>query len=360
MKPRAHVLELSHYQMSNKAVPEGKRPLILSQNESMFGYSPLVDLALDKNREAISLYPSVDLDALRQSIAHVHKLDPDNLVFGLGSTDLIVQLCMLFLEPGRSLVTSQYGYVYLRKAVKMAGAETIFAAEPTVGQKSVDNLLAAIRPDTTLLFLDNPGNPTAELIPRSEVIRLIDNLPDHVLLILDEAYAEFIDPNDYEPNFDLMERGNVVILRTFSKIYGLAGLRIGWGYFPKQIADYIALIRPRLTNTALGIAAAEAAVRDQEFMIDVREKTAVIRQTFCDQLTSLGIHPLPSQTNFVLCRFASTEDAQGAQEHLRSEGIVIRPVDVYGLTDHLRITIGTAEQMNLVYENLKDWRLGNG
>lgn len=356
MKPRDHVLELSHYKMSNKAVPADKRPLILSQNESMFGYSPLVDLAIDQSRANISLYPGIELGNLRQAIAHIHQINPDNLVFGLGSTDLIVQLCMLFLEPGRSLVTSEYGYIYLRKAVKMAGAEIILAPEPQLGQKSINHLLDAIQPDTTVLFLDNPGNPTAEFLPRSEIIRLIDNLPDHVLLILDEAYAEFVDPDLYESNFDLMERGNVVILRTFSKIYGLAGLRIGWGYFPKQVAEYIALIRPRLTNTALGIAAAEAAVRDQEFMIDVREKTADIRQTFCNQLTSLGITPLPSQTNFVLCRFPSTSAAQSAEAHLRNEGIVIRPVDMYGLTDHLRITIGTAEQMNTVVNCLKSWK----
>lgn len=322
----------------------------------MFGYSPVVDEAIAHARADIPFYPDKDNHQLRQSVAHVMQLDPEKLIFGLGSTDLIVQLCALYLEPGRSAVTSEYGYIYFRKAIAMAGGETILAPQPDLTAKSVDNILAAVRPDTTLVFIDNPGNPTGNFLPRSEIIRLRDNLPEDVLLVLDEAYAEFVSLDLYEPCFDLVERGNVVVLRTFSKVYGLAGMRVGWGYFPSEIIDYIGRIRPAQNITALAAAATAAAVRDQEQVYDVREKTAVIRTTFTQQLTNLGLHPLPSHTNFLLCRFNTPADTTSAATYLRNHGIVVRPVDVYGLTDHLRITIGTSEQMNRVAQTLGDWQ----
>ena len=356
MKPRPHVLGLTPYKLSDNSIPDGQRPLILSQNESMFGCSPVVNEAIAQASGDLPFYPDKDNRKLRQAIAHTMQLDSAKLIFGLGSTDLIVQLCMLYLEPGRTAVASEYGYIYFRKAVGMAGGEMILAAQPDLTAKSVDNILAAVRPDTVLVFIDNPGNPTGNFLPRSEIIRLRDELPEDVLLVLDEAYAEFVDLDQYEPCFDLVERGNVVVLRTFSKVYGLAGMRVGWGYFPPEIIDYMGRIRPAQNLTTLAAAAAAAAVRDQEQVYDVREKTAVIRTNFANQLTDLGLHPLPSCTNFMLCRFDSTEDTTSALNYLRANGIVIRPVDVYGLTDHLRITMGTAEQMDRVAQTLRDWK----
>ncbi|MEZ4512258.1 MAG: histidinol-phosphate transaminase [Chloroflexota bacterium] len=356
MKPRPHILGLTPYKLSDNSIPNGQRPLILSQNESMFGCSPVVHEAIAHASADLPFYPDKDNHKLRQAVAHTLQLEPDKLVFGLGSTDLIVQLCMLYLEPGRTAVASEYSYIYFRKAVGMAGGEMILAAQPDLTAKSVDNILAAVRPDTTLVFIDNPGNPTGNFLPRSEIIRLRDNLPEDVLLVLDEAYAEFVDLDQYEPCFDLIERGNVVVLRTFSKVYGLAGMRVGWGYFPPEIIDYMGRIRPAQNLTTLAAAAAAAAVLDQEQVYDVREKTAVIRTNFASQLTDLGLHPLPSCTNFMLCRFDSTQDTTSAANYLRTNGIVVRPVDVYGLTDHLRITMGTGEQMDRVAQTLRDWK----
>jgi histidinol-phosphate aminotransferase len=356
MKPRPHVLGLTPYKMSDNSIPEGKRPLILSQNESMFGYSPLVDQAIARTSGDIPFYPDRNNMKLRQAIAHVHQLDPAKLIFGLGSTELIVQLCMLFLEPGRSAISTEYGYIYFRKAIGMAGGESVLAPQPDLATKDVDAIVGAVRPDTTMVFLDNPGNPTGNFMPRSEVVRLRDNLPEDVLLVLDEAYGEYVSPDLYEPCFDLVERGNVVVLRTFSKVYGLAGMRVGWGYFPPEIIDYMGRIRQAQNLTTLASAAAEAAVLDQEQVVDVREKTAVIRTNFAQNLNQMGLHPLPSHTNFLLCRFDSSEDASGAASFLRADGIVVRPVDPYGITDHLRITMGTAAQMDRVAQTLRDWK----
>lgn len=355
MKARGHFQGLAPVQYSDDRVPADKEHLLLSRNESMFGVSPRVAAFMTQQLVDPSIYPDHSFAELRTAIAAVHGLNPDLVWCGAGSTTLLYLLATLYLEPGRSAVTSQYGYQYFKRVIGLNDAQICVAPEADFTVR-VDAMLAAVRPDTALLFLANPGNPTGTFIPRSEILRLRDALPADVLLVLDEAYDEYVDEGLYGANFDLAERGNTAIVRTFSKAYGLAGLRIGWGYFPQETLILIDQVKLPNATSSLSIAAAAVAVGDQEHVKMVREETARARDRFTDQLIELGLEPVTSHTNFVLCRFASAAAAQSALAYLRNEGIVIRPMGMYGLHDYLRFSIGTGAQMDRVAHTLAAWR----
>ena len=280
---------------------------------------------------------------------------PDRVWCGAGSTTLLYLLATFYLESGRSAVSSQYGYQYFQMATRLNDAQASIAPEPgfTV---SVDNLLAAVRPDTSLVFLANPGNPTGTYLSRAEIERLRRNLRDDILLLLDEAYSEYVDEAHYTPNFDLVDQGNTAVVRTFSKVYGLAGLRVGWGYFPAETMQLLRQVKIPNNVATLSVGAAEIAVQDQAHVQQVRAANLAAREQFTDQLEELGLAPIRSQTSFVLCQFSSAAEAGKCLAYLRAEGIVVRPMGMYALPDYLRFSIGTSEQMDRVAHALAAWR----
>ncbi len=248
--------------------------------------------------------------------------------------------------------------MYFRTASELTGARVVQAPAPSM---TVDTtaMAASVDETTRIVFVANPGNPTGSLIPKSALIDLRRTLPDAIVLVIDEACAEFVEPRRYTRCFELTESGDTVVLRTFSKIYGLAGLRIGWGYCPQQIADLLRVVQQPNGITGPGqAAAAAAAIADQAHIRRVRSRTLAIRDEFTRSLRAQGLNPCRSQGNFVLLALDSGADAAATDTHLRRDRITVRGMNGYGLPNCLRITLGTEAQIERVIHSLKHWMTG--
>ncbi len=343
-KPNPAIAALAPYTLANLETPDGVPLTSLAQNEHVFPPGSAVIEAARSATANAHLYPDPDWTELRQTIAAVHAIEADGILCGAGSMALIAALAQAYLAPGERVLVTEYGYLFVRTATQMVGASLDVAAEKDFCV-DIDSVLASVRAETKLLFLVNPGNPTGTLLANTEIRRLRKALPDHILLVVDEAYAEFTDPLDNPPLFDLVARGDTVVLRTFSKIYGLAGLRVGWGYFPVAIRDTLRKVINPNNISAPSQAAAVVAMRDQATMQTAREVIGQRRDAFAAGVRRLSLEVPVSHTNFVLIRFASPKAAEAAFAHLRTQGIIVRGMRGYGLADCLRITIGTERQM---------------
>lgn len=346
IRPAPTVASLAAYALAD--LPGGL--VSLAQNESMLPPSPLAAEAGRAALEDAMLYPDPEWTALREALADCHDLDPRRILCGAGSMELIDGVIRAFAGPGDAVLGTQYGYLFAATACQRAGARHDRAPEADC-TVSVDAILAALRPETRIVFLCNPGNPTGTRLPNGELRRLRDSLSGHILLVVDEAYAEF---DGQEPLFDLIDRGDTVITRTFSKAHALAGARVGWGVFPPAISQEVRkLLNP---NNVSGVsqAMARAAVSDAAHMRRIVAETAAVREEFAAALRRAGYHPVPSRTNFVLLPFAGAEAAARADRALRAAGFLLRNVAAYGLDTCLRATIGDGATMARVAAVLED------
>jgi histidinol-phosphate aminotransferase len=345
--PVPNVAAMAPYALADLGPP---RSLSLAQNESAFPASPA---ALEAGRRAlggVTLYPDPDWRDVRAAIAEAHGLDPASLLCGAGSMELIGCLLRAFAGPGDEVLGSAHGYLFVATACQQADAS--YRTVPEVGfTVSLDALLGAVTLRTRIVFLCNPGNPTGTRIANTEILRLRAALPDGVLLVVDQAYAEF-DDQDPRPVFDLVPRGDTVVLRTFSKAYGLAGARVGWGLFPYAIArETRKLLNPNNVSV-VSQAMAAAAMGDRAHMEKLVTETAAIRDRFAARLRAAG-YPVPeSRTNFLLIPFAGAEAASEADRALRAAGYLLRAMAGYGLPHCLRATVVTAEPMERVADIL--------
>ena len=353
----SHVTAMAPYALADLAAPDGKRLISLAQNESAFPPSPA---AVDAARRSVAtshLYPDPDWTDLRIAVAKVHDVAPEQILCGAGSMELIDCLIRCYAGPGSGVLATQYGYAFFRIAAQSAGAEFFVAPECDL-TVSVDALLGEVRPATRVVCLVNPGNPTGTRIPASEIRRLREGLREDILLIIDEAYGEFADTAG-EQVFDLVSRGNAVVLRTFSKAYGLAGLRVGWGVFPEAIAKQVRkLLMPNNISVA-SQAAATAAMEDQRHMGEIVSQTISLRENSAQEVRRLGLSVPSSHTNFFVIRFADAEAAAGADAWLRREGVVLRGLAGYGLPACLRATVGSAANMQIFTDVLSAWNEEN-
>lgn len=348
-----HFAQMSPYALAEMAAPDGKPLISLAQNECLRPPSPL---AIDAAARALgdgALYPDPDWTALRRAIAAHHGLNPENILCGSGSLDLIGCIARVFSGPGRAALAPAHAYPFFRTAAQMAAARFDMAPEENV-TVSVDAILAAVRPDTGLVFLANPGNPTGTRIPHTEITRLRDGLRPDILLVLDEAYGEFAD-HLAEPCFDMVHAGNTIVLRTFSKAYGLAGFRVGWGLFPPVLAGEVRKALNPNNISAASQAAATAAMADQAFMAETCTLTADARDAAARQLHRAGFIIQESFTNFLLLDLNDTITAQSADAALRAEGIFLRPQAGAGLPHCLRLTIGAPAAMDAALAQLTTW-----
>lgn len=313
--------------------------LKLSSNENPVGFPASAGIALNEAAHTLNRYPSTDHARLRAAIAKVHDLDPARIICGAGSDEIIAFLCNAYGGEGTEIIHSAHGFAMHRISALAAGSEPVEVAERD-RVVDVDGILGAVTEKTRLVFIANPANPTGTMLGGNEVARLVAGLPEDVILVLDGAYVEYVEGHD--GGVALIDaHPNVVMTRTFSKIYGLGGLRIGWGYGAQEIIDNLNRVRGPFNLSDLQLSAAEAAVRDQNWVADCRAENARERQRLTEALVRLGFAADRSEANFVLARFADEAQATACEAHFRDAGILVRKVASYGLPNCLRITVGT-------------------
>ncbi|MEO1679432.1 MAG: histidinol-phosphate transaminase [Pseudomonadota bacterium] len=352
ISPVPHIARMSPYAIANLVAPEGVPITSLAQNESLRGPSPAASAAAAAALSRAHLYPDANWADLRAALAARHGLDPGSLLCAAGSLDLIAALARAYAGPDRAVLTAVHAYPFFRTAAEAVGARCDAAPEDGLTM-SVDALLDAVRPDTRLVFVANPANPTGTRVPGAELRRLRDGLPAHTLLVIDEAYGEFADTLQ-EPLFDLPARGDTCILRTFSKAYGLAGLRVGWGVFPRPIAEQMRKVLPPGGVSGPALAAATAAVADRTYLDETVRLTVTARDALVCHLRSAG-YPVPdSHTNFVLVPCGSPARARALQTALQAQGLVPRAQGGAGLPDALRLTIAEGDALDRAATILTD------
>ncbi len=338
IRPQPGILDIALYEGGKSHVAGVTNAVKLSSNENPFGPSDKAKEAYQRAIHSLHRYPSTDHASLRRAIGDVHKLDPDRVICGVGSDEIITFLCQAYAGPGEEVVHTEHGFLMYRISALAAGARPVEVRERE-RTTDVDAILAGCSPMTRLVFLANPNNPTGTMIPAPEIARLADSLPQRAMLVLDGAYAEYVD--GYDGGLSLVEsRENVFMTRTFSKIYGLGGLRIGWGYGPRHILDVLNRIRGPFNLSTTQLEVAEAAVRDQDFVNKCRGENARMRAWLAGALAELGVPSDTSMANFVLARFSSTEEAEACDAFLQSQGLIVRRVAGYKLPHCLRITVG--------------------
>jgi histidinol-phosphate aminotransferase len=355
-EPKPGILGIEAY-VPGKSAAKGERIYKLSSNESPFGAPPSAVAAFRDQVARLELYPDGAATALRAAIAERYALNPANIVCGAGSDEILQLLAHAYLRPGDEAVYSQYGFLVYPIVIKANGA-TAAVAKEVAQTASVDAMLACVTPRTRMVFLANPNNPTGTYLPFTEVRRLHAGLSPSTLLVLDAAYAEYVRRNDYESGIELVANAeNVVMTRTFSKIYGLAGLRLGWCYAPAHVADVLNRIRGPFNVSAPAIAAGVAAIRDQAFIDKAMAFNERALHQMTDAIAKLGITVTPSVGNFLLLNFDGVigKSAQAADAYLLDRGIILRRMEAYGLPGALRLTIGSDEANAAVLAALKDF-----
>ncbi|MSO88802.1 MAG: histidinol-phosphate transaminase [Rhodospirillaceae bacterium] len=356
--PRPGIMELEPYVGGKSSLPGIKQVIKLASNESALGPSPRAVAAYTAMAERMYRYPDGAAADLRQALARHHGLDAKAIVCGNGSDELLAMLAKAYAGPGDEVLYSQYGFVMYPVAALAAGARPVTAPE-THYCTDVDALLAKVGPKTKIVFLANPNNPTGSYLTDEEVRRLHAKLPENVLLVIDAAYAEFVRRNDYEPGIQLVSTAaNVVMTRTFSKIYAMGGLRLGWVYCPPAIADVLNRVRPPFNVNSAAQAAAIAALDDVAFTDRARVHNDTWRDWLTGRLRDNGFVVSPSVGNFVLVHFdrEGRHTAAAANRFLNERGIIVRALEPYGLLDALRITIGREDEMQAVATALAAFR----
>jgi histidinol-phosphate aminotransferase len=336
--PQPGIMKIALYQGGAAHVEGMSNAVKLSSNENPLGAS---DAATDAYRRAaydLHRYPSSDHLALRTAIAEVLGLDAKRIICGAGSDEIIAFLCQAYAGPGDEVIHTEHGFAMYRISALAAGATPVEVKERD-RVTDVAAILAACTDRTKLVFLANPNNPTGTMIGISEIERLANGLPPQTLLVLDGAYAEYVD--GYDGGAALVDRNeNIVMTRTFSKLYGLGGLRIGWGYGPAAIIDVLNRVRGPFNLSNAALAAAEAAIRDVSFAKQCRAENTRWRAWLAEALAEHGVPSDTSCANFILARFASQDEAQACDAYLQSQGLIVRQVAGYKLPNCLRITVG--------------------
>jgi histidinol-phosphate aminotransferase len=338
LKVRPGIMEIAPYVGGESALPGFAQPIKLSSNENPLGPSPKAMAAFRDAAADLHRYPDGGAERLREGIARRFGLEAQHIVCGNGSDELIALLTRAYAGPGDEVLFSRHGFLMYRLSALAVGATPKWAPEKNL-RTNVEALLAMVTPATRIVFLGNPNNPTGSYLTGPELSELRRRLPGDVLLAIDAAYAEFVEADDYDSGESLVRAGdNSLMLRTFSKIYGLAALRLGWAYCPPAVADVLNRVRGPFNTSAPAQAAALAALDDREHESKTRIHNKTWREWLLGELAGVGYRVHASVGNFLLVEFA---DADAADAFLKSRGIIARRMGAYGLGHCLRVTIGT-------------------
>jgi histidinol-phosphate aminotransferase len=355
--PRPGVLAIDAYVPGKSAAPGATRAFKLSANETPLGPSPQAIAAARNMLEESALYPEGSSRNLREAIGAHYNLDPARIIAGAGSDEVLELLALAYIGPQDEGLYSQYGFLEYKIVTLSAGGRPVVAPEKNY-TANVDALLSCVTSKTKLVFLANPNNPTGSYLPEKEIRRLAASLPKQTILVLDAAYAEYVTTADYISGVTIVdEYENVVMTRTFSKIYGLAGLRLGWGYGPRSIIDALNRIRPPFNISSVASAAGIAALADREHLQKAIDHNTQWLPWLTNEISALGLEVLPSVANFIAIRFPSTPGltAVEADQFLTKKGLILRAITAYGLPDFLRLTVGGQEANYAVVTALKEF-----
>ena len=355
LEPRPGILEITPYKGGKSKLNGHDKVIRLASNESALGPSPKAIMAFEEHKDELKRYPDGDAIDLRHALAKLHGLDPNNIVCGAGSDELLQLLARAYAGPGDEVVYSRHGFLVYELAARSVGARPVSAPEKEF-TADVDSLLSKVTNKTRIVFLANPNNPTGSYIPREELFRLWRGLPQNVLLVLDAAYAEFVLPEDYDPGIELVRStNNVIMTRTFSKIYGLASLRLGWCYGSEKVIDIINRLRGPFNVTGSALAAGLEAIKDQDHISSALRHNTKWMTRLTKECDAMGIEVLPSVCNFALFRLGqnTSKDSKALDGYLCSKGIITRNVDNYHLPNCLRISVGLDYEMKTLLLELK-------
>ena len=338
---------------SNDDVPV----VVLSANENAYGTSPQAVVAMQDSATQVFRYQDGSATELTDTIARVHNITPSQIVCGNGSDEILSLVVQAFIDtPDDEVLYSEHGFLMYGISAHAMGAKPITVAEDN-GMISIDNLIAGVTDKTKIIMVTNPANPSGTVLEKPEIERLLDAIPSHVLVVLDSAYAEYVtDDVDYDGGIDFVNRyHNVIMTRTFSKMYGLAGIRVGWAYSNPEIIDLLHRVRGPFNVNMIAQAGAVGALNDQSFITECRNKTLKTRNQFVSDLADLGIECLPSHTNFVLADFKTADLAERVFDYLKSNNVLVRAMGAYKFPERLRITIGTDDEMAICLKHLTEF-----
>lgn len=362
LKPKSGIMDLPAYVGGREKIEGVDKPIKLSANETPLGPSPFALEAYKSAAESLEIYPDGAALALRQALADKHNLDVEKIVCGFGSDELLQLLPQAYAGPGDEVIHTAHGFLVYKLAATAAGARAVSVMEPEL-TANVDLLLGAVTQNTKIVFLANPNNPTGTMIDKQEVHRLHAGLREDILLVLDGAYAEYVDPEKYEDGFALVDAAsNVVTTRTFSKVHGLAALRLGWAYGAPDIVEVLNRLRGPFNVNTPAMLAGIASVKDDAHIAKAVAHNAKWRAWLSARIEACGFETVPSEANFILVNFdpESPVGAETADDALCQAGLIARRVEGYGLPNSLRISIGTQQAMEkvaTVFESLQT-RLG--
>lgn len=355
--PKPYIMAIAPYVPGRSTTDDGRRVVKLSANENPLGTSAHARAAFEAADRTLDRYPDPGATKLREAIAERYGLDPLRIIYGTGSDDVLHLVAGAYAGQGDEIIHVRYGFAVYEIATRRVGAEPVVVPDRDYAT-DVDAILAAVTERTRIVYVANPNNPTGTFTSRSEIARLHAGLPRSVLLVIDQAYAEYIEAADDDAGLALaMTEANVLVTRTFSKIYGLAAERVGWGYGPAQVIEAMHRIRAPFNVTTAGQHAAIGAIGDRAFEDATRVHNATWRAWFVDRIAAMGnagLRAVPSQANFVLVLFEGTLTADAAYHGLMAAGYIVRWLPGQGLPHALRITIGTEQEIRGVAGALRD------
>ena len=361
LKAKRGVDSIKLYKGGTSKISGIKNIIKLSSNESPFGPSKMAMKAYEKTSQKLSRYPELTAESLQLTIANKFNLNSDQIICGTGSDEILIFTVLTFCSPGDEVIHAHHGFEMYPIITKYAGAESVLASE--IDYKiSIDSIIKNITNSTKIIFIANPNNPTSTYLNQTELKLLMRRIPENIVVVIDAAYAEFADANDYDKTFNLVdEYENVIITRTFSKAYSLAGLRLGWGYASNTLINMIKKLRPPFNLPPGAIAAGIAALNDENHLLKVVNHNSNIKTWFIDELNNLGFKAYKTQTNFifVIVPEKKNQSASKINNYLLSRGIAVRYLLSYGLRNGLRITLGTKEELNQIINALKEFVKNN-
>ncbi len=354
-RPHGGISQIVSYVPGWSKLPGIDRTFKLASNESGIGASPKAMAAAIAAMSHCSLYADPPSKGLRDALARRFDVDPSQLFCGAGSEDIIRLLACAYATTGDDILYTEHGFLAYPISARVAGANTLVAPEKNL-RVDVDAVLATLTPECKIVFIANPGNPTGTYVPHTDLERLRAELPEHVLLVIDSAYAEYVSEKDYEPGWKLVDTSddNVVMLRTFSKAYGLAGLRVGWAYAASGIVKVLDTVRNQFNVTGPSQAAATAALEDRAHLEKTTAYNRANKQWLEERLEGLGMELSDSVANFVFARCpGGAGECEAINRYLRDNGVTVKPGDISGLPDGLRITVGPRDALERLASTLE-------